>query len=132
MTRYQLAICASACSLIEAVPGCTSNGGLKLEMTTNPPGEVVVSTTMIQIPQGVAVGIKASTKGSQSDDASDTYISLKSTNPAVVQAWPTTRDNTFAICGSSEGNTDIRVYIDGQDSDSVPVVVTAPIGSVEP
>ncbi|MCL2822915.1 MAG: hypothetical protein FWD57_02895 [Polyangiaceae bacterium] len=118
------------CVLIAATPlGCNSYNGFKLEPYTEPPGDVVVTSTMVEIPQGIAVAVRAITSGGEDPDTGELYVVLRSETPQVLQVWPTTSENSFVICGVSEGTGIIKVYVDGQSDDTISAVVGPPISA---
>ncbi len=112
--------------------GCSSYDGFDLERTTAPPGEVSVTSTSVVLPQGVAVGVRVLAPGAQDPDTGDVTAAMRSSNPVVLQIWPTTEQNTFVLCGGSEGTVTITVLIDGQDDESIPAVVGTPQGATVP
>ena len=115
--------------------GCSSYEGFKLEQTTVPPGnpgEVVITSATIQVPQGVAVGVRATAKGGDDPESGELFIVLQSKNPQVLQIWPTTSENTFVVCGGAEGIAEVTVRIDGQDDDSIAALVGPPLGVGSP
>lgn len=112
--------------------GCSSYDGFDLERTTTPPGEVSVTSTSVVLPQGVAVGVRVQAPGAEDPDTGEVTAAMRSSNPAVLQVWPTTEQNTFVLCGGAEGTATITVLIDGQDDESIPAVVGTPLGADTP
>jgi hypothetical protein len=106
--------------------GCNSYDGFDLERTTTPPGEVSVTSSSVVLPQGVAVGVRVLAPGAEDPETGDVTAAMRSSNPVVLQVWPTTEQNTFVLCGGSEGTATITVLIDGQDDESIPAVVGTP------
>ena len=134
MKRFVLRMCWLAASGLAVVTslGCNGYKGFQLEPITTPPGDVLITSTSVQIPQGVAIAVRALTKGGEDPETGELFVVLQSENPAVLQVWPTTAENTFVLCGASEGTAVIRAKVDGEDDDVITAVVGPPISALGP
>jgi len=108
--------------------GCDGYKGFQLDLTTTPPDDVVVTSTAVQIPQGVVVGVRATADGGDDPVTGELLIMLKSENLDKLQVYPTTDENGFVLCGVSEGAATITVLVDGERDTTIAALVGPPLG----
>ncbi|HNS96288.1 MAG TPA: hypothetical protein PKL73_04995 [Polyangiaceae bacterium] len=112
---------------ISLLGGCSSDEGFDLERSTDAPGEVSVTASSVTLPQGVAVGVRLRLHRSEDPENGEFTTAMRSTNPQIVQVWPTTERNTFVLCGASEGVASVTVLVEAQDDRTIAVVVDPPL-----
>jgi signal transduction histidine kinase len=81
----------------------------------------------VTLPQGVAVGVRLRLHRSEDPENGEFTTAMRSTNPQIVQVWPTTERNTFVLCGASEGVASVTVLVEAQDDRTIAVVVDPPL-----
>ena len=107
-----------------ATVSCNSYEGFELRAETTPPTEVTIDANSVILPQGTAVGVLVLAPGAEDPETGEVYVSVRSSDPSVINVWPTVEQNTFVIYGLSEGTAVLTILIDGQDDESIPAKVT--------
>ena len=111
------------------VLSCNSYEGFQLRAETDPPADVTIDAASVIVPQGVAVGVLVLAPGAEDPETGQVYASVRSSDPSVINAWPTVEQNVFVIHGVGTGNAVLTIEIEGEDSESVPAKVTEPTAS---
>jgi len=104
---------------------CNSYDGFELRAETTPPTDVTIDAGSVILPQGTAVGVLVLAPGAEDPETGEVYITVHSSDPSVINVWPTVEQNTFVIYGVSEGTAVLTVSIEDQDDESIPAKVTA-------
>jgi hypothetical protein len=103
---------------------CDSYDGFELRVETTPPTDVTIDAGSVILPQGTAVGVLVLAPGAEDPETGEVYVAVRSSDPSVINVWPTVEQNTFVIYGVSEGTAVLTVLIEGEDDESIPAKVT--------
>jgi hypothetical protein len=128
LARAALLFCALAAS---GAAGCApSFDHLQIDQLTSPPHSVTLSSTQVELPEGVAVAITAIPMSGQ--DKLDKPVLITSTDASILgidkdasDASDTSGQN-FVLFGVAQGTAGVNVIVDGEQQEVIPAVVTAP------
>ncbi len=124
MTRCRTAITWSFVLLVSVMGmSCSSYKGFELVATTAPPTDVSVSETSIILPQGIAVGALLLASGAEDKETGEVLVSIRSSNPSVINISPTVEQNVFVLYGVSPGTAVLTVDVEGQHNETIPATV---------
>lgn len=123
--RSAVTLTAIGASLL--LNGCGESpeyGGMTFDLRTNPPVQVTLDDDGIELPVGIAFLIKALPVSANSDryTASDD-MELSSANESILGVYEYERITKVVLVGVREGNTCMRVEINGRNEACIPVRV---------
>lgn len=107
---------------------CDTYDGFEMTAETSPPAAVTVDASSVIVPQGIAVAVSIRAPGAEDPETGEVYINLSSSDPSVINAWPTVERNVFVVYGVAPGTALLTVDVEGQDNETVPAKVTTPEG----
>jgi hypothetical protein len=108
---------ALAAALSLALPTLVGCGGIDLEMTSDlPMGSV--TNERIELPVGLAVGVKLKSAADDEDSA------MVPADTNIIDASPTGNLHEFIIWGVSPGTTTINVLVNNESKGELEAVVT--------
>lgn len=117
---------AAACACVALLGACTSPeyGGMTFSQLTDPPLDVEVTSSRIELPEGIAFLIKAlpTSRNGQDYTASDD-MALTSANESVLGVHEADRITKVVLVGVRVGTTCLAVEINDEDEDCIPVEV---------
>ncbi len=97
---------------------------LKVSQLSTPPTPANVMSDYLSLTAGSGVMIKLSPVSSNSIEYDDTnYIEMGSSNNQILRVIPGRSYNEFAVVGISQGETTVRVTIDGKKQAELNAVV---------
>lgn len=108
-----------------AASGCSPDyERVRFELLSSPPASVITTSDRIEIPEGVAVVVRAKAISSNREDFDDTYeMDLISRNREILVSSPAEGRQDFALIGASRGETCLEVYLEGALEDCIPTLV---------
>jgi hypothetical protein len=118
---------ALAAGLAFAAAGCDPFTRLDFTLQTELPSGDRLDYGQMRIDEGRAVGFIATPMQGSDKMADDTDVRLETRNADVAGIGPSLENHTFVVFGVSKGSTSLRVIIDDNFEDEIPVdVVEAP------
>jgi hypothetical protein len=127
------ALLACALAAFGAVGCALSFDHLQIDPLTSPPHAVTLSSTQVELPEGVAVAITAIPMSGQ--DKLDKPVLLTSTDASILgidkdatgaNGASDGSGQAFVLFGVAQGKAGVNVVVDGEQQEVIPVVVTAP------
>ena len=101
---------------------------IQFETETEVPSSASLTSTKVQIPAGIAVGVHARPMQSGQEMSSKTTLTFTPADSGVVGIAPSSQsDFSFVIYGNNPGTTTLTYSINGSPSGQIAVTVTAPI-----
>lgn len=101
---------------------------IQFDAETQVPPSASLTSTKVQLPAGVAIGVHAKPMQSGQEMGSNTTLTFTAADSTVVGIAPSSqKDFSFVIYGANPGTTTITYSINGSPSGQIQATVTAPI-----
>ena len=94
-----------------AATGCSSDYRVDFQILTNAPPDVLVTSDLIEVPAGMAVGVRAVAviDGERRKDR----VELFAQRSNIIGIEPSIEERTWVIWAKNPGSTAVEVFIDG-------------------
>jgi hypothetical protein len=92
--------------------GCSSERRVDFRILTNAPPEILVTGDLIEIPAGMAVGVRA--VAVIDDERRPDRVELFPQRNNIVGIEPSLGDRTWVIWGINPGSTAVEIFIAGE------------------
>ena len=108
-----------------ALTGCSSDYRVDFQILTDAPPEVFVTSDLIEIPAGMAVGVRALPV--VDDERTNDRLDLFPQRNNIVGIEPGLEERTWVIWAKNPGSTAVDVFIDGERVTSLTAVGLDPL-----
>lgn len=128
MSARKLLLLLLLTSLLGCDPG-PEYAGLSLMALSSPPQPITLHGDGISLPAGTAVLLRALPRSSEEPYRGNYRFSLQTSDPAIMTVHPSSKLREFVLVAHRPGQTCLKVLIDGDEEECIPVTVTEPPSS---
>jgi hypothetical protein len=102
--------------------GCASDYWVALTTISDAPPSVQVNRSRIEIPAGLAVGVRA--EAMEDDERTGQQVDFVPVRAGIIGIEQALENDEWVIYGVSPGNTDVEVWFDDELVAEMPAVIT--------
>ena len=104
--------------------GCSSERRVDFQILTDAPPEVLVTDDLIEIPAGMAIGVRAVAviDGERREELAEFFPERSN----IVGFEPSLEERTWVIWGKNPGSSSVEIYLDGDYAYDLTAVTLEP------